>query len=260
MHQANGRARERLFELLTVLLFAAHSVTYKTGYEDLSTVVEDRMSWAAGNSGDPLMGALGAWARTTSMLQAGSYDIGLQLLDRIQDELPGSGRSNVRAALSISGPLHLRSAILSARSGNAGASKSHLAEARNIARHLGDSDQDGGWYQLSFGPSNVGIHEVAASIELADGEAAIARARSLRLPADLPRIRSAQHYVDLSRAQLWSGDREGALQSVYTARQLAPQQTRHLPTTREVVRMLVRSHHRSNEPLAQLVSWIGAEV
>jgi len=91
--------RERYFELLCVLLFAAHSVTYKTGYLDLSTVVEDRLGWAASRSSDPLMGALSAWARTASMLQNGSYDIGLRLLDRTQTEIqPKSGRQEVLAS------------------------------------------------------------------------------------------------------------------------------------------------------------------
>ncbi|WP_165486002.1 helix-turn-helix transcriptional regulator [Frankia sp. Cppng1_Ct_nod] len=91
VHAADGSQREQIFGLLTVLLFAAHSVTYKTGYEDLSTVVEDRISWAAAGSSDPLMIALAAWTRTTSMLQAGSYDIGRQLLDRVQTDIdPGN--------------------------------------------------------------------------------------------------------------------------------------------------------------------------
>jgi transcriptional regulator with XRE-family HTH domain len=259
VHVANGTDQRRMFEILTVLLFAAHSVTYKTGYEDLSTVVEDRLSWAAEHARNPIIGALAAWARTTSMLQAGSYDIGMRLLDRVQDDLTVTSRSS-SAAMQISGPLHLRSAILSARGGDADSSYSHLREARTIAAHLGDIDQDGGWYQLSFGPSNVAIHEVAASVELGDGGAAVARARDLRLPGDLPPIRAAQHYVDLSRAQMWTGDRDSALHSLYSARKLAPQQTRHLPTTREVVRMLLRAHHRSNLPLTQLVGWLGTEV
>jgi hypothetical protein len=249
-----------LFEVLTVLLFAAHSVTYKTGYEDLSSVVEDRISWAADRSGDGLMVALAAWSRTTSMLQAGSYDIGLRLLDRVQSELQVGRRSEREAALWVSAPLHLRSAILGARGGKADVSAMHLAEARAIARHLGDRDCDGGWYQLSFGPSNIAIHDVAVSVELDDAPAAVAKAEGLRLPPDLPPIRAAQHYVDLSRAQLWVGRPDGALHSLYVARQLAPQQTRHLPTTREVVRMLVRSHHRTNEPLTRLVSWVDGEI
>jgi len=259
VHQACGHDRDKLFEVLTVLLFAAHSVTYKTGYEDLSSVVEDRISWAAERSGDPLMIALAAWARTTSMLQTGSYDIGRRLLDRIQGELRVRGHEGREAALWVSAPLHLRSAMLCARGGDAQTSMTHLAEARTIARHLGECDYDGGWHQLSFGPSNVGIHEVAAHIELNDAAGAVARADALRLPKDLPPIRAAQHYVDLSRAQLWIGRTQAALQSLYAARQLAPQQTRHMPTTREVVRMLVRAQHRNNEPLARLVGWIGTD-
>lgn len=260
VHASSGAERERLFELLTVLLFAAHSVTYKTGYEDLSAVVEDRITWAASHSSDPLMGALAAWARTTSMLSAGSYDIGQRLLDRTQQEIDSGGRRDERRALGVCGPLHLRSAILAARAGQADTARGHLTEARRIAEQLGGVDEDGGWHQLSFGPSNVSIHEVATHIELGDGATATARAGSLRLPAGLPPIRVGHHYVDLSRAYLWAGDRDAALRSLYTARKLAPQQTRHLPTTREVTRMLVRSHRRSNDALARFVTWLGGEL
>jgi transcriptional regulator with XRE-family HTH domain len=170
-HGSDGPGRERLFELLTILLFAAHSVTYKTGYEDLSAVVEDRLTWAASHSSDPLMGALAAWARTTSMLHTGSYDIGLRLLDRVQTEIDPGGRKDAGTTLRVAGPLHLRSAILAARGGDAATAGQHLAEARTIAEHLG-ADHDGGWHQLSFGPSNVAIHQVAAAVELGDGVSA----------------------------------------------------------------------------------------
>jgi hypothetical protein len=227
-HANDGPARERLFELLTILLFAAHSVTYKTGYEDLSAVVEDRLTWAASHSSEPLMGALAAWARTTSMLHAGAYDIGQRLLDRVQIEIDPGVRREATDTLRICGPLHLRSAILAARSGDTDTAVSHIGEARRIAEHLGD-ESDGGWHQLSFGPSNVGIHEVAVAVELGDGPRALAQAQMIRLPASLPRIRAGHHYVDLSRAQLWAGHHEGALQSLFTARKLAPQQTATTP-------------------------------
>jgi hypothetical protein len=150
--------------------------------------------------------------------------------------------------------------MLAARAGKADVAGAHLSEARRIAEHLGGADHDGGWYQLSFGPANVSIHEVATRIELGDGQGAVEKASGLRLPPSLPPIRAGHHYVDLSRAQLWAGDRDGALRSLYLARKLAPQQTRHLPTTREVLRMLLRAHRRSNEPLAKMVSWIGGEL
>jgi transcriptional regulator with XRE-family HTH domain len=255
-HANPGTAAERYYELLVIQLFAAHSVTNKTGYSDLSTVVEDRITWAAERCGDPLMGALAAWARTTSMLTAGAYDIGQRLLDRVQDDHLGGGSA---AALAMAGPLHLRSAILAARAQQSDIARDHLAEATHIAAHLGNSDVDGGWHQLSFGPSNTAVHDVAVSVELGDGGAAVSRARTLQLPADMPKIRAGHHFVDLARAQLWIGDRDGALDSLTTARQLAPQQTRHHPMTREVAGVLVRLHRRSNEPLTRLVGWLGVE-
>jgi len=259
-HECAESEREKHFELLAILLFAAHSVTYKTGYLDLSSVVEDRVSWAAARSSDPLMGALAAWARTTSMLQNGSYDIGLKLLDRMQTEIEPDRTARERISLPVSGSLHLRSGMLAARAGDADTATSHLNEARSIAAHLGGEDHDGGWHQLSFGPTNVSIHDVAARIELGDGPGAMDRAKKIAIPASLPPIRAGHHFVDLSRAQLWVGDHDGALRSLYQARKLAPQQTRHLPTTREVLRMLVRAHRRSSEPLAKMVSWIGGEL
>lgn len=259
-HSSADSERERYFELLAILLFAAHSVAYKTGYLDLSSVVEDRIHWAASRSSDPLMGALAAWARTTSMLQNGSYDIGLQLLDRMQGEIGPARTAQEKLVLPVSGSLHLRSGMLAARAGDANTANAHLREAKAIAVHLGGDDHDGGWHQLSFGPANVAIHEVAAAIELGDGTTAVAQANKLRIPAGLPPIRAGHHFVDLSRAQLWEGDRDAALRSLYQARKLAPQQTRHLPTTREVLRMLVRAHRRNTEPLSKMVSWIGGDL
>jgi transcriptional regulator with XRE-family HTH domain len=259
-NEESATGREKYFELLSVLLFAAHSVTYKTGYLDLSSVVEDRINWAAAHSSDPLMGALAAWARTTSMLQSGSYDIGLKLLDRTQGTIAVAGKKSESLALSVAGSLHLRSSMLAARAGDGSKAVAHLTEAQEIATHLDSDDHDGGWHQLSFGPANVAIHEVAVFIELGDGPAAVQRAKGLRIPESLPPIRSGHHFVDLSRAQLWAGDREGALSSLYQARKTAPQQTRHLPTTREVLRMLIRAHRSNSEPLANMVNWIGGDL
>ncbi|MFC8796943.1 helix-turn-helix domain-containing protein [Promicromonospora sp. NPDC057138] len=252
LHDAEGTVRERYFEALTVLLFAAHSVTYKTGYEDLSTVVEDRLAWAAQQSSDPLMAALAAWARTTSMLRSGAYDIGLHLLAPHLDGIDPAQPD----ATTVAGALHLRSSILAARAGDAAKVEAHLVEARDLSARLG-TDSNGGWHQLSFGPGNTGIHDVAAAVELGDGPTALQRAEPLRLAGAVPAIRAGHHYMDLSRAFLWQGQYDRSLASLNKARELAPQQTRHHPTTHEVTRMLVRAHRHTNEPLARFSTWIG---
>lgn len=253
-----GPERERAYATLTVLLFAAHSVTYKTGYIDLSTLIEERTHWAALASADPVLGALAAWTRTTSLLQAGSYDIGLQLLDRAQAEIP-AGPEPDDSTLRMSGALHLRAAMLAARSGDSDLTNDHLAAARRLSTRLGDIDHDGGRYQLAFGPANTGVHVVAAAVELGDGDEAIKQASQVHISTGLPKIRACHHYIDLARAYLWTGRKEDSLRCLTTAREIAPQQTRHHPTTREVVRMLIRLHHRSNTQLTKMAGWIGHE-
>ncbi|MCK9923325.1 helix-turn-helix domain-containing protein [Frankia sp. AgPm24] len=254
-----GREREHAYATLTVLLFAAHSVTYKTGYIDLSTLIEERTHWAALASSDPVLGALAAWARTTSLLQAGSYNIGLQLLDRAQADIP-TGREPGESVLRMSGALHLRAAMLAARSGDSDLAHDHLGSARRLSTQLGDVDHDGGRYQLAFGPANTGVHVVAAAVELGDGDEAINQASQVRITSDLPKIRACHHYIDLARAYLWTGAKEESLRCLTTAREIAPQQTRHHPTTREVVRMLIRLHHRSNTQLTRMAGWIGHDA
>jgi len=255
-HEAREPQENDFYAQLVIFLFAAHSVANKVGYEDLATVVEDRISWAAERSSDKLMGAVGTWTRTTSMLANGAYDIAQQLLDRSRDDLESS-RDHSPEVLRMLGPLHLRSSVLAARAGDAERARDHLAEARTLETHLDEGDHDGGYYQMCFGPSNVGIHEVAASVELGAGAAAVHHAESLRISPQIPRIRTAQHFVDLARAHLWEGNNATALQALHKARRLAPQQTLHHPTTREVTRMLVRLQRRSNEDLTKLAQWIG---
>ncbi|MGH4000721.1 MAG: helix-turn-helix domain-containing protein, partial [Pseudonocardiaceae bacterium] len=133
----------------------------------------------------------------------------------------------------------------------------HMSEAHDLADRAGD-DHDGGWHQLSFGPGNTGIHAVAAAIELGDGPTALTQAEGLHLTDAVPAIRAGHHYMDLARAYLWHGKHEQSLASLQKARELAPQQTRHHPTTREVLRLLVRAHRNTNEPLARFSTWVGA--
>lgn len=252
-----SRQRDTLSDALAGLLHAAHSLTYKTGYEDLSTIVEGRLVWISHQSGDPLMSAMTAYSRTSSLLRTGAYDAGLRLLDAARRDIEPGTRTD-DGALRMTGSLHLRAAVLAARAGDAGLASTHIDEARDIAGHLG-ADTPGGWRDLAFGPGNAAIHDVAVSIELGDSAQALDKAEGMHLPGNISRTRAAHHHMDLARAYLWHGRRDHALDSLRAARALAPQQTRHHPTTHEVVRMLVRAHRHSNEPLARFATWIGDE-
>jgi transcriptional regulator with XRE-family HTH domain len=251
--------REALLDALCGMFYAAHAVTYQTGYEDLSVVIEDRLQWAARQSADPAARGFADWMRTTSLMRMAEYDAGLRMLDDALTVVePGSRRDD--GALRMTGSLHLRSAILAARAGRLDDAMGHIGEARQIATGL-DADTDNDWRHLAFGPTNVAIHAVAAAVEADDGPRALALAADVRVPDEVTRrmpIRTAHHHMDVARAQLWQNKRDDALKSLLRAKQLAPQQTRHHPTTREVTRMLVRAHRHVNEPLAKFSTWIGA--
>src|SRR5690606_343499 len=94
------------------------------------------------------------------------------------------------------------------------------------------------------------------AVEVGDGAEAIKRGASLRLPASVQAERRSHHMIDLARAQVWEGDRDGALRSLYRARKAAPQHTRHHPQARETARRLVRLEVRSNRRgVAELAHW-----
>jgi transcriptional regulator with XRE-family HTH domain len=261
VHDSEGQQREVLFDALMGTFYAAHAVTYQSGYEDLSTIVEDRIAWIAAESGDPVMRAFASWVRTTSLMRLGAYDAGLRILDRSLDEVdPGS--QDDPAALRMVGSLHLRSAILAARANRPQEATAHVAEARQAATHTG-ADTDNDWRNLAFGRTNVEIHAVATAVESGDGPGALTLADDVRFSGDVLRrlpIRVGHHHMDVARAQLWQGRTDSALASLEKAKKYAPQQTRRHPTTREVTRMLVRSHRRANEPLARFAAWLGTDT
>lgn len=260
-HSKDESERALVTDALMALLHAAHSVTYKLGYEDLSVVVEDRIDWLAAKTGDPHMAAFADYARTTSLMRNLEYENGILLLDRARDGIEAEANRN-RDLLRTIGSLHLRSAIITARANRFDDATAHIAEAQQIAAHL-PADTPGDWQNLAFGKTNVDIHAVATAVEAGDGPKALALADDLHMPEDMSaRIptRVAHHYMDLARAQLWQGRNDMALVSLETAKQAAPQQTRHHPTTREVTRMLVRAHRRANEPLARFSQWLGHDL
>ena len=250
--------RTALVDIIATLLHAAHSVSYKLGYEDFSVVVEDRIQWLSTQGHEPMLSAFSDWVRTNSLMRMGDYSTGLRILDRARAGIDPGG-SDDPGALRMLGSLHLRASIIAARDNRSLEATAHIAEARQIATHQ-SFDHDGDWRNLGFGPTNAAIHAVATAVESGDGPAALTLGDQVRIPEEWLRrlpTRVGHHYLDLSRAQFWQGHHEDALASLDKARRVAPQQTRHHPTTHEVTRLLVRAHKRSNEPLTRFTTWLG---
>ncbi|MGQ0841529.1 helix-turn-helix domain-containing protein [Actinokineospora sp.] len=255
IHTTDGATeREQAFRLLVDAFYAAHGLAYRLGYGDLAESIEHKLAWAADHSGDPLAIGLAQWTRANSFQAAGDYDRGLQLLDTAREHLNSYLATGDPAAITVYGSMHLRAATLASRAGNADTTEAHLRAARELAARI---RHDQVHYQLTFGPANTAIHDIAAAVELGNAEHAVTVGTALKTPRGLPATRVGHHYLDLARAHLMLGDRPGTLTALENARRAAPEQTRYHPMVRETARVLVSLHRRANPDLTRFATWLG---
>lgn len=120
---------------------------------------------------------------------------------------------------------------------------------------------------MSFGPTNVRIHEVAALIDGGDTEQALARLAEWGAeqqrdewapPTTLAAERASHHHIDVAAARLSEGDRTRSFAALRRARALSPNHTRFHPTVRSVSGTLVRLDRSRDEELAAFAGWAGA--
>ncbi|MFE3983754.1 helix-turn-helix domain-containing protein [Nocardia tengchongensis] len=253
VHRSDGRARERACTLLAELYYNARSLAHKLGYQDLAALAVDRMTWAAGESGDPLWIAAAQFHRATLLTNGGDWKTALAFLERCRAQIEGQLGIGEEPDLIAWGGLHLQSGLAAARAGNRAEADAHLAEAADTARRIGhDRDEI-----LVFGPTNVGIWSVALAVEMADGAVALERADGFVIPHGTPKSRSGHHYIDVARAYLLHGNRSLVMPTLQTAKAIAPSMVRWHPMVHETVRVLAREEARSTESVRGFASWCG---
>ncbi|MDX3224524.1 helix-turn-helix transcriptional regulator [Streptomyces sp. ME19-01-6] len=244
---------------------AVNSLAHKMGHHDLSNTALERVRWAADRSGDPLMQFTAGYLVAGAMLRQGAYSSARRKLVALRAELgrlqPEHSFSD--DALAVDGALLLKLAVLEARENNADRADSYLREAEQVARMAGNRDSLA--YEMSFGPTNIRIHEVHTLIDMGDTEQALARLAEWSPvsggewtpPATTVGERSSHHFIDVASAKLAMGDRGGAFTDLKQARKVAPNHTRFHPSVRETTAALLRMDaHPSNE-LSTFSSWTG---
>ncbi|BFV57942.1 hypothetical protein KCMC57_up30460 [Kitasatospora sp. CMC57] len=251
-----GRDRELAYWLLSSAYRCADAIVHKLGHQDLSTVLIDRVRWAAEHSGDELMIATAAYVRAESFFVAGPVTSGLRILDRAGENIARLASTDPQAA-SVYGALHARAAVLAAFGGQADDAWSHLEIATLMADMVG---ADVAYFHTSFGPASVKVHEVAIAVELGDADEAVRRAHGWQPPASLTAERASHHFIDLARAQTWQGDYKGALASLLEARRRAPQHTRSHPGAREAATAIIHRSRRPSDAARGLATWLGIAV
>jgi transcriptional regulator with XRE-family HTH domain len=255
VHTHEDREQRYAARLLSSAYYMAHSLSYRLGYPDLTSQLEDRLRWSARLTDDPLMMALAEWTRSYSYDAAGEYHAGLRLLTAARDQLREAVREDTPQLVTVLGSFHLRESTFSALAQDEDTTEHHIAAAGRLAEGVTTGDRR--FYHLTFGPANVGVHAVAAQVEMKRPETAVKAARRLRLPGGMARTRQGHHHVAVARAFLDLDRRDEALHSLQRARKAAPEQTRYHPMARETARALTTKYRRTTEELRTLTTWLG---
>jgi transcriptional regulator with XRE-family HTH domain len=230
----------------------AYDVSTKLGYQDLAAISLDRMDWAGQRASDPVLSALRQYMRALVHLRSGKYTMGGRLIEAGQRILEQAPDGAERTAMF--GQLHLGASVIAARNGDRDTAVGHLDQAHLAASRTGEVPK---MRWVSFGPTNVAAHRVAALAELKDYNGAVDAAREVRIPADWPSSRTGRHLVEVANAELWTGRTDAAFKSLLAARKVAPQQTRYDFTVRETVAALVRAQRSTPDTLSNLAQWVG---
>ncbi|WP_031080304.1 helix-turn-helix domain-containing protein [Streptomyces sp. NRRL S-118] len=252
-HTATGQDTAEAARLLTSAARSADAVAYKHGARDLSARLIELMRWAAPHAGDPLLPAVVSYVRTETFFAARAHDAGQRALEMAIDAAPPPDNPPAAAAR---GALHMRAAVIAARAKAADSARAHLREAGTLAERAPEAVYAG----TAFGPDSVRIHRVAVAVSLGGDHAADALtvAREWKPPTDLPAERRSGFYIELARAQLWTGRTDHAFESLKVARRIAPQHTREHPWARETAATLRRLKRADAESVTAFAEWVGA--
>jgi transcriptional regulator with XRE-family HTH domain len=239
------------------LLADAYSVAYwlaaRHRWMDLVEVAPTRQAWAAAQRPNPVVTATAAVERAGAFLNCGDFADGLTVVDRaiVAAEAALTGPEKAFAL----GTLHLRGMTLAGRQGDRIEAQRHIRAAWTAAEEF---PRDLRIHNQLFGPANTATHVQATQGDLGNPREVIRLAEELtRHETGLPTTRIFAVHTHTARAQLDLGNREGAQTSLVQAWNVTPQMAKVHPMSREVLRVLISLHRRSNPQLVQLAKRAG---
>jgi transcriptional regulator with XRE-family HTH domain len=229
-------------------------LVYDTAAALLSRVGEPFLAWAAADrarsaaeyASDPVLAAISAWRLSYMITGRKHPQEALGLAMDAAAALERAMRAPSPQQLSVYGALHLAAATAAAACYDRAAMEALLAKARGIANHIGEANHMG----TAFGPVNVTLHAIAASLRLGDPRRAAEIGEALdtaTMPVGLVGRRT-QVNLDLARAYAMCRKDAAAVNLLLAAERLSPQLVRYDQATRDVLTELLRREHRPSTP------------
>lgn len=227
------------------------SAAGRFGHPDLAAIASERHVALAPETGDPLRLAVSDWHRSSNFLQAGHHSAGSRLLGRALNRI---GDRRDPRALGVQAQLHLRAAVLAARSGDVERADDHVRSARELVGAGADAVP---YYNTDASKLNVDVHWCAVPVEHYDPTEAVSRAARVVIADPTRPERVARHHIDQARAWTLHGSGERALAELNAARRVSPHQVRVHPSVRETVRVLLAGERRVPGGLKGFARWMG---
>jgi transcriptional regulator with XRE-family HTH domain len=250
---AHAAASPQGWALLADVYSVVYALAARNRWMDLVEVAPARQAWAVGQQPNPLATAVAARDRAGTFLNCGDFDGGLNVVDRaiVAAEAALSGPERAFAT----GTLHLRGMTLAGRINDRAEAYRHIHAAWTAAEEFPDDLQR---HNQIFGPANTATHVLATEGDLGRPRDVIRLADELTSnDTGLPPTRLGPVHINTARAQLDLGDRDGAQTSLVQAWNVAPQMVKIHPMSREVLRVLIALHRRSNPQLVKLAQQAG---
>lgn len=214
-------------------------VLSKAGSADVAWIAADRGVSAAEASGDPTLRMSLLRTAAFSMASAGHRTDALTIVERATSEFQRRMSQTVASAAVYGTMLLTGALLLAADRDNAGAA-AYLDEAHDAALVAG-MDRNDLW--TAFGPTNVAIHRANIAAVLGDMDTVLAVGAPLDV-GHMPIERRVRLHLDVARAHLAAGDRDGALATLVHAEAVAPSQVRHHDITKQIVSAFVETMNR----------------
>lgn len=230
--------------ILTEVYQITASTLRKLGEHDLAWLAGDRGVVLAERAEDSILAALTGFRVANALMSIGraqaAFDINVSYAMRLE--------STARSVenISVYGHILLQAAMAAASQGDAGGVRDMVREAKLAARNVPDRANH---YRLSFGPTNVELHHVAALVSLGEGGLAVEVAANIdevRIRA-LRRERRATYLIDVARGYSQWGKRDEALTKLLEAEALAPREVNCRPVARGTIQNLME-RSRGNPP------------
>ena len=223
--------RAEASELLASTYQACSAALDMLGEPEAAWIAADRAMAAAERAGNPMLVAAGAFRLVFVFMTARHYDQAEETARTAAEALRPKADEGDPQAMSLYGALTLQRAVIASRVNDSENAYAHLEAARLIADRLSGGRDD---YGTEFGPANVGLYEIAVSVELGDAGRALRVAAAVDT-SGLSSERRARMLIDVARAHAQRRQVAEAVTALRQAEDITAEQIRGHALVRQLV-------------------------